>query len=102
MEDEIYLVLPSNVAPKTYPKNEPNHFYTPLSQPLYLDKSGWRVALKEITFENNIQTIIDETIEVWKDEFEYELVEQMTFDLKKRWNSCGWSIYPIYNDGYLI
>lgn len=83
MEDEIYLVLPSNVAPKIYPRNVPNHFYTPLSEPLYLDKPGWRVALKEITFENNIQTIVNEAIEVWRDEFDgYELADKLWYDSK--------------------
>ena len=83
-KDELYLVLPSNVAPKTYPTNRPNHFYTPLLQPLYFETFGWKVALKEITYQNSVQTIVDEYIEVWQDTFDtYDEVEKISFDAKQ-------------------
>ena len=65
---DFHLVLPSNVAPETFPNNEPNHFYTPLSKPLYFDGIGWRVALKEITYQNSVLSVVDEYIEVWQDD----------------------------------
>jgi len=60
----------------------PNHFYTPLSQPLFLeDPSQWKVSLRELTYQNTIQTIIDEGVEVWNDALgELEEMERIDYD----------------------
>jgi hypothetical protein len=80
--DDFYLVLASNVAPKTFPHNAPNHFYTPLRQPIHLDgPSQWKVCLSELTYQNSIRTIINESIEIWKiNPGELELIECMDYD----------------------
>ena len=78
MTEEFYITLVSNVAPEIYPNNTPNHFFTPLNHPLFFDKPGWTVALKEITFQNSIQTILNESIELWHGPGkEFELVERL-------------------------
>jgi hypothetical protein len=81
-KDEFYLVLPSNAAPKTFPHNVPHHFYTPLSQPLFLeDPTQWKVSLRELTYQNTIQTIIDEGVEVWNDALgELEEMDRVDYD----------------------
>jgi hypothetical protein len=66
--DEFILVLASNVAPKKYPNNSPNHFYTPLSHPLVFNADEeWKVALREITYHNTLLSVVNESIEVWRD-----------------------------------
>jgi hypothetical protein len=66
-ENDFHLVLASNVAPKTFPNNKPNNFYTPLSKALVFEEGEpWSVALKEITYHNTLLSIVNESIEVWK------------------------------------
>jgi hypothetical protein len=66
--DEFYLVLASNVSPNTFPKNKPNHFYTPLCQSLVFNSNDrWTVALKEITYHYTLLSIVNESVEVWQD-----------------------------------
>ena len=62
--DDFYIVLASNGAPAMYPNNTCYHFYNPLPQPLHLS-GKWRVALQEITYENSINTIVDEQIRIY-------------------------------------
>ena len=46
-----YIVLPSNVEHlKGDKENNPNHFKTPLSRPLELERGKWEVALSEINY----------------------------------------------------
>ena len=59
--DDFYLVLASNGAAHMYPDNTANHFYNPLAHSIQLP-GKWHVALQEITYENSINTIVDEKI----------------------------------------
>jgi hypothetical protein len=93
-ERDFYLVLPSNVASHTFPDNEPNHFFTPLHQPLYFDKPGWKVALKEMTFESNIQTIVDESMEVWSHYPDFEEIDIIS--LPAEYSSESKKIFTTY------
>jgi len=61
--DDFYLVLASNGAAKTYPDNTANHFYNPLAHSIQLP-GKWTVALQEITYENSINTVVDEKIRI--------------------------------------
>jgi hypothetical protein len=62
--NDFYMILASNGAPKMYPDNTSYHFYSPLPNPLQLT-GKWRVSLQEITYQNSIQTIVDEKIRVY-------------------------------------
>jgi hypothetical protein len=45
---------------------------------LYFDKPGWKVGLKEITFESNLQTVVNESMEVWTYYPDFEELESLT------------------------
>ena len=61
--DEFYLVLASDADSMMYSGNTSCHFYTPLPHPLLLH-GKWRVSLQEISYENTINTIVDEQIQI--------------------------------------
>ena len=53
METTFDFILPSNVAPDTYPNNNASDYITPLINPLQLDKQ-WLVGLKSIFYDSHI------------------------------------------------
>lgn len=60
----FYHVLPSNVAPETYPKNSASSFMTPLTVPYNLN-GKWQVALTSINYSGCVNTFLDtDTVKV--------------------------------------
>lgn len=57
MNDEIFIVLPSNVKPTGNTINLVSEFRTPLPNALELDKSSWFVALTEISYPHSWKRI---------------------------------------------
>lgn len=54
----FYHVLPSNVAPETYPKNVASAYTTPLGAPYNL-QGKWQVALTGISYSGCVNTFIE-------------------------------------------
>ena len=61
--DEFYLVLASDADSSMYSGNTSCHFYPLLPHPLLLH-GKWGVSLQEISYENTINTIVDEQIQI--------------------------------------
>lgn len=55
----FHHILPSNVAPNVFPKNNASDFNTPLDNPYDL-KGGWEVALQNVTYSGLIYTFNNE------------------------------------------
>ena len=61
----FFHVLPSNVAPDTFPRNHASSFSTPISNPYQL-KGNWEVALLNITYSGCINTFNNDKLIVEK------------------------------------
>lgn len=60
----FYHVLPSNVAPGTYPDNSASAFMTPLTVPYNLE-GKWQVALTSVNYRGCVNTFLDtDTVKV--------------------------------------
>ena len=57
MNDQFYMVLPSNSSMNIYPENRTSSYKVQLPYPLELDVEKWEVALSEVQFPNNFYTI---------------------------------------------
>ena len=62
MDDEFTAVFPSNCQPDIFPNNTASHYYTVLPNPRVLHGVGWSVAVTDISYVHNIQTITDESL----------------------------------------
>lgn len=61
----FYHVLPSNVAPETFPHNRASSFSTPITNP-YTLSGKWEVALMNITYSGCVNTFHNDKIIVEK------------------------------------
>ena len=59
--DEFVAVFPSNVQPHIFPNNTAGHYYTNFENPIALH-GQWQVAVKDVSYVHNIQTIKDESL----------------------------------------
>lgn len=58
MGEDFHVHLISNVAPHTFPKNNPADFSTPLANEIALDGNGneWEVAVRQIMYPTHVAT----------------------------------------------
>ena len=61
MMNEFVVVFPSNVQPHIFPNNTAGHYYTLFDNPIVLH-GQWQVAVKDVSYVHNIQTIKDESL----------------------------------------
>ena len=59
MNEQFYLVLPSNSSLNIFQDNKTSSYKVQLPHPSELDITKWEVALSEIQFPNNFYTIRD-------------------------------------------
>ena len=59
MNEQFYLVLPSNNSLNIFQENKTSSYKVQLPYPLELDITKWEVALSEIQFPNNFYIIRD-------------------------------------------
>ena len=63
---EGYLVLPSNAKTDLYPNNTSANYTVPLTHELRLEGAQYKAELKEITYTNSWDNMVDGTITVNK------------------------------------
>lgn len=56
MDDSFHVHLISNVAPHTFPKNNPADFSTPLANEIALHDGDWEVAVRQIMYPTHVAT----------------------------------------------
>ena len=59
MNEQFYLVLPSNSSLNIFQENKTSSYKVQLPNPLELHITKWEVVLSEIHFPNNFYTISD-------------------------------------------
>ena len=60
MEDGFNVYLTSNVAPDTFPRNNPSQFSTLLANEVQLDGDGWEVGVCNIMYPSNVKSVTED------------------------------------------
>ena len=93
--EEFVAVFPSNVQPHIFPENSATHYYTNFENPVRLH-GQWQVAVKDVSYVHNIQTIKDESIilgEVRNPQLTFPYLEHanklITYNMEKHAQELG-------------
>lgn len=67
--EDFYIVLPSNVQPDFHPENTASSYRTTFDQSYDLSGGSWEVALSQITYVNSLYNIIEESYELFEENY---------------------------------